>query len=171
MDAMTAFYAALPHLRDVRPVRLTIPYKGRETTHAGIRYVAVGHYTADMMACQRGEQTPGGEYTSESMLFLGDLPPSYKKKVKLPGLPYAEAKFYYVVPGEPGHWYVSHYITTEGLRDFRSREPEAADSLHPFGHSWGMGHSTRPLDDWEAPYKELLTVRVEVAGVELGPGR
>lgn len=147
-------YGKLDSVRDVRPVAVTITYKGKAETYYGIRYTAVGHYTADMMACTHNGVKPGTEYTNDRMLLISDaMPRSYKPKVRVG--PHWEQRIVYTYDG--GEWYISGYMAKENIND-QNRE------FHPFGPHFSLHRNTGdPIDkyDNEPGKRERLAIGVE----------
>lgn len=145
---MAEHYGKLANIRNCRPVKVTITYKGKAETFYGIRYTSVGQYTRDMMACTHRGVEPGTEYTSERFEFASDkLPRSYKPKIRVAG--HWEQRIVYRIEGDPHYWYVSGYMQTE-------INPEVAQ-YHPFGKSFRLGQWTHKPEEG----REHLPITVE----------
>lgn len=150
---VAAHFAAMPNIREARPVKVSITYKGKTEIYFGMRYLDVGHYRSDMMACTNGDKKPGDEYTSDRFYLLADkTPASYKPKVREAGC--WVQKILYRVPGDGCDWYVSSYMD-------QPITPEIAQ-YHPFGPTFMLGKWDHqdPIDQY-GPRRERLPIQVE----------
>lgn len=114
------------HLLNVKPVQVTIHYKGKPETFYGISYTQQYAYSEGMRIVQEGTVKAGDIYTEDRIMLLGDLPRSYKDKVRIGG--YYEQKNHYQVGNENRHWYViCHYSENQ------------TSEHHPLGKNFILG--------------------------------
>lgn len=143
-------------VRNVRPVKVIIPYKGKEQTFYGARYQRVGHYTESMDGVRQGRYKAGDEYTDEMFYLLGDLPVTYKKKIRVAG--FWEQRIVYNIPGDTGDWYVNGY--------WKQTEKNAGFAHHhPFGNNFGLSRwdhegLKQRIDHYESQ-RERISIVVE----------
>lgn len=96
-----------PHMSNVKPVQLTIYYKGKPECFFGISYTETLTHTEGTRIVQDGTVKAGDTYTRDGYYLLGNLPKSYKDKQKVGG--FWEQKNHYKLAGNHLHWYVACY--------------------------------------------------------------
>lgn len=105
------YYAGLPWLRQVVPVRVSIPTRpagGQLETYYGIRYAHVRTRMAGELAVRLGLAKAGDEYAEDRYLLLGRLFRLFEKKVRV--CDHWEQRYHLSFPGDAGRtWYVACY--------------------------------------------------------------
>lgn len=122
-----AYFAPMGHVRDPKPVKVTITYRGKDEVWYGMKWGRVWVVTETTVAHTRDKVPVGTEKLSPAIELIGFVPRSYAKKVRDCG--YWCQKFLYHHP-DSGVWYVSHYLPANSNLNVE---------FHPFGHTCGLG--------------------------------
>lgn len=132
------YLASLPGVSDVKPVTVTI---GRET-FSGARYTDTRHYTAGMMAVQRGERKDGEPYTREWLYLLGDLPKPYQRSTRVA----------FTMADDKREWYVASY---HDGRDAPAKPPfTPCFQLAPWEDNKPIDYQ-ETIGGWRKPYRRV----------------